>query len=120
MDPGLKGCQYLLGKLPTWISLTEREKMEVRREKIEQEQGGACPPGCVRRVCPGGGGCGYKWTLSPLNGTLSFYMSAELLRVVMVGGCSFAPFAAFKPKHGAGLSLGPVITACTVLHKLHT
>lgn len=30
MDPGLKGCQYLLGKLPTWISLTEREKMEVR------------------------------------------------------------------------------------------
>lgn len=29
MDPGLKGCQYLLGTLPSWISLTEREKMEV-------------------------------------------------------------------------------------------
>eukprot|EP00879_Flechtneria_rotunda_P017918 GHRR01018780.1.p1 GENE.GHRR01018780.1~~GHRR01018780.1.p1 ORF type:complete len:574 (+),score=155.68 GHRR01018780.1:228-1949(+) len=28
MDPGLKGCQYLLGTLPTWINLTEREKME--------------------------------------------------------------------------------------------
>jgi hypothetical protein len=29
MDPGLKGCQFLLGTLPAWISLTEREKMEV-------------------------------------------------------------------------------------------
>lgn len=29
MDPGLKGCQFLLGTLPSWISLTEREKMEV-------------------------------------------------------------------------------------------
>lgn len=28
MDPGLKGCQFLLGTLPSWISLTEREKME--------------------------------------------------------------------------------------------
>jgi hypothetical protein len=30
MDPGLKGCQYLLGTLPSWINYTEREKMEVR------------------------------------------------------------------------------------------
>eukprot|EP00882_Tetradesmus_deserticola_P006163 GHRQ01006488.1.p1 GENE.GHRQ01006488.1~~GHRQ01006488.1.p1 ORF type:complete len:665 (+),score=277.92 GHRQ01006488.1:457-2451(+) len=28
MDPGLKGCQYLLGTLPSWINYTEREKME--------------------------------------------------------------------------------------------
>lgn len=28
MDPGLKGCSYLLGKVPSWMSLTEREKME--------------------------------------------------------------------------------------------
>ncbi|KIZ02297.1 hypothetical protein MNEG_5658 [Monoraphidium neglectum] len=27
-DPGLKGCQYLLGCVPSWISLTDREKME--------------------------------------------------------------------------------------------
>jgi hypothetical protein len=31
MDPGLKGCQYLLGTLPSWINYTEREKMEVRQ-----------------------------------------------------------------------------------------
>jgi hypothetical protein len=31
MDPGLKGCQYLLGAVPGWIQLTDREKMEVRR-----------------------------------------------------------------------------------------
>jgi hypothetical protein len=28
-DPGLKGCQYLLGDVPSWINLTDREKMEV-------------------------------------------------------------------------------------------
>eukprot|EP00877_Chromochloris_zofingiensis_P004904 jgi/Chrzof1/14414/Cz09g02020.t1 len=28
MDPGLKGVQYLLGAVPSWISLTDREKME--------------------------------------------------------------------------------------------
>lgn len=28
MDPGLKGCSYLLGGVPSWMSLTEREKME--------------------------------------------------------------------------------------------
>jgi hypothetical protein len=31
MDPGLKGCQYLLGTLPSWINYTEREKLEVRQ-----------------------------------------------------------------------------------------
>jgi hypothetical protein len=31
MDPGLKGCQYLLGAVPGWIQLTDREKMEVGR-----------------------------------------------------------------------------------------
>eukprot|EP00775_Hariotina_reticulata_P000231 gene231-434_t len=34
MDPGLKGCQFLLGTLPTWITLTEREKMEEVVEPI--------------------------------------------------------------------------------------
>lgn len=33
MDPGLKGCQYLLGGVPSWISLTDREKMEVGGER---------------------------------------------------------------------------------------
>lgn len=28
MDPGLKGCQYLLGAVPSWINLTDKEKME--------------------------------------------------------------------------------------------
>ncbi|KAF8057744.1 SYT2 [Scenedesmus sp. PABB004] len=28
MDPGLKGCQFLLGRLPSWINKTDREKME--------------------------------------------------------------------------------------------
>jgi hypothetical protein len=34
MDPGLKGCQYLLGTLPSWINYTEREKMEVRQTAV--------------------------------------------------------------------------------------
>lgn len=35
-DPGLKGCQYLLGTLPSWISLTEREKMEWLNRILEE------------------------------------------------------------------------------------
>jgi len=36
MDPGLKGCQYLLGRLPSWISLTDREKMEWLNRLLEE------------------------------------------------------------------------------------
>ncbi|WIA11325.1 hypothetical protein OEZ85_011448 [Tetradesmus obliquus] len=36
MDPGLKGCQYLLGTLPSWITYTEREKMEWFNRMLEE------------------------------------------------------------------------------------
>jgi hypothetical protein len=69
MDPGLKGCSYLLGKVPSWMSLTEREKMEwlnrllselwpyydrgicsMVKEVVEPILESLRPPGIIRRI----------------------------------------------------------------------
>lgn len=69
MDPGLKGCSYLLGKVPSWMSLTEREKMEwlnrllselwpyfdrgicnLVKEAVEPIMESLRPPGIIKRI----------------------------------------------------------------------
>jgi hypothetical protein len=69
MDPGLKGCQYLLGKVPSWVHLTDREKMEwlnkllsemwpyydraicaVVKEVVEPLMEQYRPPGIIKRI----------------------------------------------------------------------
>ncbi|KAI8474104.1 MAG: hypothetical protein J3K34DRAFT_456945 [Monoraphidium minutum] len=68
-DPGLKGCQYLLGCVPSWINLTDREKMEwlnkllgemwpyydrgicrVVKETVEPIMETFRPPGIIKRI----------------------------------------------------------------------
>ena len=38
MTVGLKGLQILLGSLPSWLSYTEQEKMEVRNQSLNIEK----------------------------------------------------------------------------------
>lgn len=51
MDPGLKGCQYLLGKVPSWVHLTDREKMEVRRRGWGRDTTGHDGQPLARGLC---------------------------------------------------------------------
>ena len=65
LNLGLKGLQHLLGALPSWLSYTEKEKLEVRvcvwgggrgQPRGPRGQGGGLACVCMLRRPRGGGG----------------------------------------------------------------